>query len=232
VQPPEDAFQCTVSPQDAPDKPTFVTIEFNQGVPVALDGKKMSGFDIIDRLNQIAGANGVGRIDLIENRLVGIKSREVYEAPAAVVLHFAHLELERLTLDKEVAHYKSKIAQDYATMIYNGLWFTPLRPALDAFVNETQKTVNGIVKLKLYKGNVDIAGRMSPNSLYDTKLATYTVEDTFDHKASEGFIKIYSLPAKTFYQVNPKGLAKKQVLKRKVKRAAAKVRRQYRGKPS
>jgi argininosuccinate synthase len=131
-----------------------------------------------------------------------------------------------------VAHYKSKIAQDYATMIYNGLWFTPLRPALDAFVNETQKTVNGIVKLKLYKGNVDIAGRMSPNSLYDTKLATYTVEDTFDHKASEGFIKIYSLPAKTFYQVNPKGLAKKQVLKRKVKKAAAKVRRQYRGKPS
>jgi len=232
VEPPADAFQCTVSPQDAPDKPTAVTIEFNQGVPVALDGKKRSGFNIIDRLNQIAGANGVGRIDLIENRLVGIKSREVYEAPAAVVLHFAHLELERLTLDKEVAHYKSKIAQDYATMIYNGLWFTPLRPALDAFVNETQKTVNGIVKLKLYKGNVDIAGRMSPNSLYDTKLATYTVEDTFDHKASEGFIKIYSLPAKTFYQVNPKGLAKKQVLKRKVKRAAAKVRRQYRGKPS
>jgi argininosuccinate synthase len=229
VEPPEDAFQCTVSPQNAPDKPTFVTIEFNQGVPVALDGKKMSGFNIIDTLNQIAGANGVGRIDLIENRLVGIKSREVYEAPAAVVLHFAHLELERLTLDKEVAHYKSKIAQDYATMIYNGLWFTPLRPALDAFVNETQKTVNGIVKLRLYKGNVDIAGRMSPNSLYDTKLATYTVEDTFDHKASEGFIKIYSLPAKTFYQVNPKGLAKKQVLKRKVKKAAAKVRRQYRG---
>lgn len=225
VEPPADAFQCTVSPQDAPDKPTSVTIEFEQGVPVALDGKKMSGFDIIDKLNQIAGANGIGRIDLIENRLVGIKSREVYEAPAAVVLHFAHLELERLTLDKEVAHYKSKIAQDYATMIYNGLWFTPLRPALDAFVNETQKTVNGIVKLKLYKGNVDIAGRMSPNSLYDTMLATYTVEDTFDHKASEGYIKIFSLPAKTFYQVNPNSFAKKRALKRKLKKAASRVRR-------
>ncbi|MBF8294921.1 MAG: argininosuccinate synthase [Bacteroidetes bacterium] len=225
VEPPADAYQCTVSPQDAPDKPTSVTIEFKLGVPVALDGKKMSGFDIIDRLNQIAGANGVGRIDLIENRLVGIKSREVYEAPAAVVLHFAHLELERLTLDKEVAHYKSKIAQDYATMIYNGLWFTPLRPALDAFVNETQKTVNGIVKLKLYKGNVDIAGRMSPNSLYDTKLATYTVEDTFDHKASEGYIKIFSLPAKTFYRVNPNSFAKKRALKRKLKKATSRVQR-------
>jgi argininosuccinate synthase len=224
VEPPEDAFQRTVSPQDAPDKPMYVTIEFKHGEPVALDEKKMSGFDLIDALNEIAGANGVGRIDLIENRLVGIKSREVYEAPAAVVLHFAHLELERLTLDKEVAHYKSKLAQDYATMIYNGLWFTPLRHALDAFINETQKPVNGIVKIRLYKGNVDIAGRMSPNSLYDTKLATYTVEDTFDHKASEGYIKIFSLPAKTFYQVNPNGFAKKRALKRKLKKTAAKIR--------
>jgi argininosuccinate synthase len=202
-----------------------VTIEFRQGVPVALDEKKMSGYDIINSLNEIGGANGVGRIDLIENRLVGIKSREVYEAPAAVILHFAHRELERLTLDKEVAHYLAKLSQDYATMIYNGLWFTPLRSALDAFVNETQKTVNGVVKLKLYKGNVEIAGRMSPNSLYDTKLATYTAEDTFDHKASEGYIKIFSLPGKTFYQVNPNGFAKKHPLKRRVKKVAAKVRR-------
>jgi argininosuccinate synthase len=224
VEPPLDAFQRTVSPQDAPDKPTFVTIEFRQGVPVALDGKKMSGFDIIDALNEIGGANGVGRIDLIENRLVGIKSREVYEAPAAVVLHFAHRELERLTLDKEVTHYKAKLAQDYATMIYNGLWFTPLRHALEAFINETQKTVNGIVKVRLYKGNVEIAGRQSPNSLYDTKLATYTVEDTFDHKASEGYIKIFSLPAKTFYQINPNGFAKKRALKRKKKKSTVGVR--------
>ena len=216
VEPPRDAFQRTVSPQEAPDKPTTVTIEFKRGVPVALNGKKLSGFEIIDTLNEIGGQNGVGRLDLIENRLVGIKSREVYEAPAAVILHFAHRELERLTLDKEVTHYKAKIAQDYANLIYNGLWFTPLRTSLDAFVNETQKTVNGLVKIKLYKGNVDIAGRSSANSLYDKKLATYTEEDTFDHKASEGFIKIFSLPAKTFYQVNPKGVLKTRALKRKL----------------
>jgi argininosuccinate synthase len=225
VEPPEDAYQRTVSPQHAPDKTNYVTIEFRQGVPIALNEKKMSGLEIINELNDIAGANGIGRMDLIENRLVGIKSREVYEAPAAVVLHYAHRELERLTLDKEVSHYLAKVSQDYATMIYNGLWFTPLRSALDAFVNECQKTVNGVVKLKLYKGNVDIAGRTSPNSLYDTKLATYTVEDTFDHKASEGYIKIFSLPAKTFYQVNPNGFAKKHAIKRKVKKVAAKVRR-------
>jgi argininosuccinate synthase len=225
VEPPADAYQCTVAPQDAPDKPTYVTIEFKEGVPVALNDKRMPGIELIGELNEIAGANGVGRMDLIENRLVGIKSREVYEAPAAVVLHFAHRELERLTLDKEVTHYKAKLSQDYATLIYNGQWFTPLRSALDAFVNVTQKTVNGTVKLKLYKGNVDIAGRKSPNSLYDTKLATYTVEDTFDHKASEGYIKIFSLPAKTFYQVNPNGFAKKHPIKRKVKKVAAKVRR-------
>ena len=223
VEPPQDAFQRTVSPQQAPDKPTTVTIEFRHGVPVALDGKKLSGFEIIDTLNEIGGQNGVGRIDLIENRLVGIKSREVYEAPAAVILHFAHRELERLTLDKEVTHYKAKIAQDYADLIYNGLWFTPLRASLDAFVNETQKPVNGLVKIRLYKGNVDIAGRSSANSLYDMKLATYTEEDTFDHKASEGYIKIYSLPAKTFYQVNRKGFLKKRSMKRKLKKSASKA---------
>jgi argininosuccinate synthase len=223
AEPPEDAFQRTVSPQVAPDHPTTVTIEFKHGVPVTLDGKKLTSFEIIETLNDIGGRNGVGRIDLIENRLVGIKSREVYEAPAAVILHFAHRELERLTLDKEVSHYKAKVAQDYANLIYNGLWFTPLRTSLDAFVNETQKTVNGIVKIKLYKGNVDIAGRSSANSLYDTKLATYTEEDTFDHKASEGFIKIFSLSAKTFYQVNPRGFVKKRVLKRKLKKSTRKA---------
>jgi argininosuccinate synthase len=223
VEPPQDAFQRTVSPQEAPDKPATVSIEFRHGVPVALDGKKMSGFEVIETLNEIGGQNGVGRLDLIENRLVGIKSREVYEAPAAVILHFAHRELERLTLDKDVTHYKAKIAHDYANIIYNGLWFTPLRASLDAFVNETQKTVNGLVKIKLYKGNVDIAGRSSPNSLYDTKLATYTEEDTFDHKASEGFIKIFSLPAKTFYQVNPGRFLKKRALKRKRKKSGSKA---------
>ncbi len=218
AEPPADAYQRTVSPQEAPDKPTSVTIEFKEGVPRALNGKPMKGFDLIDSLNEIGGANGIGRLDLVENRLVGIKSREVYEAPAAVILHFAHRELERLTLDKEVAHRKAKMAHDYATLIYNGLWFTPLRSAFDAFIHETQKVVNGLVKLRLYKGNVDIAGRTSPNSLYDTSLATYTVEDKFDHKASEGFIKIFSLPIKTFYRVNRNGFAKKRRLARKSKR--------------
>ncbi len=215
IEPPEDAYQHTVSPQKAPDKPVYVTIEFSGGIPVGLNGKKMTGIELLDTLNELAGANGVGRLDLVENRLVGIKSREVYEAPAATVLHFAHRELERLTLDKEVSHYKAKISHDYADLIYNGLWFTPLRKSLDAFVNETQKTVNGIVKVKLYKGTVEVAGRSSPNSLYDTKLATYTEEDQFDHKASVGFIKIYGLPVKTFYQINKNGFAKKKRLSRK-----------------
>ena len=202
VEPPQDAYQRTVSPEDAPDKATYVTIEFKEGVPVGLNGKKMDGVSIIEKLNEIAGANGVGRMDLVENRLVGIKSREVYEAPAAVTLHFAHRELERLTLDKEVFHYKVKLADDYATIIYNGLWFSPLKQALDGFINVTQKNVTGLVKVRMYKGNLAVGGRTSPYSLYDTKLATYTVEDTFDHSASEGFIKIYGLGLKTFYRVN------------------------------
>lgn len=215
VEPPEDAYQHTVSPQKAPDKPAYVTIEFVQGIPVGLNGARMKSVQLLDKLNQLAGANGVGRLDLVENRLVGIKSREVYEAPGATVLHFAHRELERLTLDKEVSHYKAKISHDYADLIYNGLWFTPLKKSLDAFVNETQKTVNGSVKVKLYKGSIEVAGRTSPNSLYDTKLATYTQEDQFDHKASVGFIKIYGLPVKTFYQVNKNGFAKNRKLTRK-----------------
>ncbi|HTX18940.1 MAG TPA: argininosuccinate synthase [Bacteroidota bacterium] len=212
VEPPQDAYQRTVRPEDAPNRPTYVSIEFKEGVPVGLDGKKMKGSALIEKLNAIAGANGVGRMDLVENRLVGIKSREVYEAPAAVTLHFAHTELERLTLDKDVFHYKSKLADDYATLIYNGLWFSPLREAIDGFVDQTQKNVSGIVRVRLYKGNLTIGGRTSPYSLYDTSLATYTVEDTFDHSASEGFIKIYGLPLKTFHRVNKVG-SKKRVKK-------------------
>lgn len=215
VEPPEDAYQRTVSPKKAPDKVQYITIEFRDGIPVALNGRAMKGFDLIDSLNSIAGANGVGRMDLVENRLVGIKSREIYEAPAAVTLHFAHRELERLTLDKEVMHVKAKIAHDYANLIYNGLWFSPLRMAYDAFIDETQKVVNGLVKLKLYKGTIEISGRTSPNSLYDTRLATYTEEDSFDHKASEGFIKIFSLPLKTYYRVNRNGFINKPTLTRK-----------------
>lgn len=203
VEPPADAYQRTVSPEDAPNKSVYVTIEFEQGVPRGLNGRRMDSVELIQKLNDIGGIHGVGRIDLVENRLVGIKSREIYEAPAATILHFAHTELERLTLDKSVFHVKSQLANEYATLVYNGLWFSPLKQALDAFVNETQKRVSGTVKVKLYKGTVTVAGRSSPYSLYNAKLATYTKEDQFDHKASEGFIKVFGLPVKTYYQVKP-----------------------------
>ena len=217
VEPPQDAYQRTVAPEDAPNKATYVSIEFKEGVPTGLNGKKMDGVSLIEELNKIAGANGIGRIDLVENRLVGIKSREVYEAPAAVTLHFAHTELERLTLDKEVFHYKSKLSDDYATLIYNGLWFSPLKKAMDGFINETQRNVTGLVKVRMYKGNLTVGGRTSRYSLYDTQLATYTVDDTFDHSAAEGFIKIYGLPLKTFHKVNRsnEGRAKKLLKRRK-----------------
>ncbi len=214
LPPPADAYQRTVSPEQAPDQPTQVEIEFEHGVPVALNGKKMNPVELIMTLNTIGGANAIGRLDLVENRLVGIKSRELYEAPAATILHFAHRELERLTLDKDTMHYKAKLSHDYADLIYNGLWYSPLRFALDAFVNETQKVVRGTVALKLYKGNLELLGRWSPNSLYDTRLATYTEEDTFDHKASIGFIKIYSLPLKTYYRINGNPLSEQKVIAR------------------
>jgi argininosuccinate synthase len=202
VEPPEDAYQRTTAPEMAPDDPAYCTIEFERGVPVGLDGTAMDPVALLHLLNEIGGAHGVGRIDLVENRLVGIKSREIYEAPAAVILHFAHTELERLTLDKAVFGMKNRLAQEYAQLVYDGLWFTPLRSALDAFVDETQKTVSGSVRVKLYRGNMAVAGRTSPHSLYNAKLATYTAEDTFDHSASEGFIRIFGLPARTYAQVN------------------------------
>jgi len=201
AEPPADAYQITTAPEDAPATPEYIEIEFEAGVPVALNGAQMSGVELVEKLNEIAGAYGVGRVDLVENRLVGIKSREIYEAPAATVLHFAHTELERLTLEKSVAHYKTLIAEEYASLIYNGLWFSPLKQAFDAFVNETQKNVTGLVRVKLYKGTVSVVGRTSPYSLYDKSLATYTVEDSFEHKASEGFIKIFGLPLKTISRV-------------------------------
>ena len=201
VEPPADAYQRTVAPEDAPEIPQMVELEFVGGIPISLDGKVLNPVDLIERLNDIAGAHGVGRIDLVENRLVGIKSREIYEAPAATVLHFAHTELERLTLDRDTFNMKTRLAGEYANLAYNGLWFSPLRSALDAFVDETQKTVTGTVRVKLNRGRVAIAGRKSAYSLYSTSLATYTTEDTFDHKASEGFIKIFGLPLKTYVQV-------------------------------
>jgi argininosuccinate synthase len=212
IAPPEDAYQRTVSPEQAPNESATVEIEFQQGVPISLDGKSLPPVELIMKLNELAGAHGIGRLDLIENRLVGIKSRELYEAPAATVLHFAHRELERLTLDKDTMHYKAKLANDYADLIYNGLWFSPLRYALNAFVEETQKVVSGVVTLKLYKGNISLLSRWSPNSLYDESLATYTEEDQFDHKASIGFIKIYSLPLKTYYRINGAPIPEQEVV--------------------
>jgi argininosuccinate synthase len=209
IEPPADAYQHTVSPEEAPDKAEYVTIEFEKGIPVGVNGKKLDSVSLVKLLNKIGGRNAVGRIDMIENRLVGIKSREVYEAPAGMLLQFAHTELERITLEKSVAHYKNLISQEYSNLIYNGLWFSPLREALQAFVDKTQEKVTGTVKLKLYKGNTIISGRTSPYSLYDPELATYTVADQFDHTASEGFIKIYGLPYKTINRVEQKAKDKK-----------------------
>ena len=208
VEPPADAYQRTTPPELAPDEPQYVTIEFENGVPVGLDGERYDAVSLVHQLNDIGGTHGVGRIDLVENRLVGIKSREIYEAPAATILHFAHTELERLTLDKSVFHFKSQLAQEYANLVYNGLWFSPLKKALDAFIDETQKTVSGTVKAKLFKGGIAIAGRTSQHSLYNAKLATYSAEDQFDHTSSEGFIKIFGLPVKTFNQVHANGQAR------------------------
>ncbi|ACF46106.1 argininosuccinate synthase [Prosthecochloris sp. ZM] len=198
---PEDAYQITTSPEKAPDKAAVIDIEFEQGVPVALDGKAMEGLDLIVELNKVGAAHGVGRLDMVENRVVGIKSREIYEAPAATILHFAHRELERLTLEKSVFQYKKNVSQDYANLIYNGTWFSPMREALDGFIEATQKTVTGLVRVKLFKGSVTLLGRTSPWSLYNEDLATYTEADTFNHKAAEGFIHLYGLGLKTWSEV-------------------------------
>jgi argininosuccinate synthase len=193
---PEDAWVWTVSPQQAPDHPTYVTVDFAAGVPVALDGQPMGGVELVAKLNQIGGANGVGRVNMMENRLVGIKSRELYETPAATILLAAHRDLESLTLDRETAHFKPLLELRFAELVYYGLWFTPLREALDAFMAETQKYVNGKATIKLYKGNCEAVARESANSLYDFSLASYGEEDKFDQTKSKGFIDIFALPAK------------------------------------
>ncbi len=203
VAPPEDAYQRTVSPQAAPDKAEEVSITFKEGVPVALNDEKVGAVDLVRMLNHMAGAHGIGRLDMIENRLVGIKSREIYEAPGASLLHFAHKELERITLDRWTAQAKAKLSQDYADLVYNGLWFSPLRNAFDAFVDETQKRVSGTVVVSMYKGTMRVLSRTSPYSLYDKALASYTAEDTFDHSAGEGFSKIFSLPLRTLARTEP-----------------------------
>ena len=193
-EPEEDMFLLTVAPEQAPDKPTYITIGFEQGEPVAIDGEQMEPVALVQKLNIIAGANGVGRADLVENRLVGMKSRGVYETPGCTVLMYAHRELEALTLDRETMHYKELIAAKYAQLVYYGLWFTPLREALAAFIDKTQQPVTGSVRLKLYKGNIIVCGRSSPYSLYRQDLATFDADDIYDQKDAAGFINLYGLP--------------------------------------
>jgi len=195
-EPPEDAYQITTSPLKAPNNPEYVEICFESGMPTKLNGKTINGINLIEKLNQFGAQNGVGRIDMVENRLVGIKSREIYEAPAAVILHNAHNALEELVLDRETMHFKEIISQKYAEIIYYGLWHSSLKEALDEFVNKTQENVTGTVKIKLYKGTCTVVGRKSKFSLYSENLATYTAKDTFDHKSAKGFIDIWSLPLK------------------------------------
>ncbi len=201
VAPPEDAYQITVNPRNAPDQPAVITIGFEKGIPATLNGVELNAVELVSQLRDLGAAYGIGRLDMIENRVVGIKSREIYEAPAAIILHHAHSELERLILDKETFRYKQDVSNKIANLIYDGLWYSPLFKSLMAFVDSTQENITGEVKLELYKGNIKTLSRNSVFSLYNKNLATYTVEDTFDHKASEGFIKIYGLPYKTIAQV-------------------------------
>jgi argininosuccinate synthase len=196
IEPPADAYILTRAPEQAPDKPRYLEVDFEKGIPVSIDGEKLPLPDLIVKLNQIGGEYGIGRQDLVENRLVGIKSREVYEAPGATVLYLAHRELENLTLDRDTFHFKESIVTRYTELIYFGLWFSPLKAAMDALVKETQKNVTGTVRMKLYKGHCVPVARKSDLSLYDFSLATYDAADAFDHRAGEAFCKIWGLPLK------------------------------------
>jgi argininosuccinate synthase len=206
LPPPDDAYQITEDPKHAPDEPEVISIEFENGEPFRLNRMRYSPAELVKTLNLIGGRHGIGRIDLIENRVVGIKSREIYEAPAATILHKAHSELERLVMDKETFRFKQLVSDKVANLIYDGLWYSPLFEALMAFVDSTQKNVTGEVTLEFYKGNINILSRTSPFSLYNKELATYSPEDTFDHKAAEGFLKLYGLPYKTLNIINNKVL--------------------------
>ena len=200
-EPPEEAYAWTKPLSATPDEPAYLEVHFDQGIPTAVDGESMAGPALVRHLNALAGGHGVGRIDHVENRLVGIKSREVYEAPAAVVLHAAHKALEALTLSKDQARTKARIAQEYADMVYNGLWYSHHRHDLEAYVRSTQRFVTGDVRVRLHKGNCVVVGRSSPYGLYQHRLATYDRGDQFDHAAAVGFISIYGLPVRTQNQV-------------------------------
>jgi argininosuccinate synthase len=195
-EPPGDVLMLTVSPEAAPDKPTYVEIGFEQGYPRSLNGETVDPVTLVERLNEIGGANGIGIVDMVENRLVGMKSRGVYETPGGTILWLAHRELELLTLDRITMHYKEIIAARYAELVYDGVWFSPLREALDAFVEVTQKTVTGKVRMKLYKGNCTPAGTTSPYSLYNEELATFSRDEIYTQADAEGFINLFGLPLK------------------------------------
>ncbi|MBQ5318928.1 MAG: argininosuccinate synthase [Oscillospiraceae bacterium] len=200
----EGFLELGVSPLQAPDKPTYVTIHFEQGVPTAIDGVEMDGVSIIKKLNELGGANGIGLADIVENRLVGMKSRGVYETPGGTILYHAHDVLETITLDKATQRMKQKLAIDFADIVYNGQWYTPVREALSAFVDKTQETVTGDVKLKLYKGNIINAGVTSPYTLYDEEVATFDEDEVYDQKDSAGFINLFGLPIKVKAKLDAK----------------------------
>ncbi len=201
-EPTPDVFEMTAEPEDAPDEPRYVEIGFEKGLPTSLDGREMALVDLIPALNAAAGEHGFGRIDMVEDRLVGIKSREIYEAPAALALIQAHRELESMTLTKDVLRFKAQVEQRYAELTYDGLWFTPLKTALDSFIEETQKTVTGTVRLKFYKGSATVAGRTAEKPLYSQELATYDPNSTFDESAAAGFIALWGLPARQWAGVH------------------------------
>jgi argininosuccinate synthase len=200
TEPPEEIYLMTKAIADTPDEPEYVNIGFEKGIPVSLNGVVLDGVTLISRLNEIAGNHGFGRLDMIENRVVGIKSREIYEAPALLVLIDAHRDLESLTLTADVSHYKNSVEEIYSQLIYRGLWYSPLKESLDAFILKTQERVTGMVRVKFLKGTAKVVGRQSDYSIYDADLATYGMEDQFDHKAAEGFIYIWGLPTKVWAQ--------------------------------
>jgi argininosuccinate synthase len=205
LEAPEDAFEWTAGADNQPNEPQILELEFEKGIPVMLDGERLDGVTLISRLNELGGKHGIGRIDHVENRLVGIKSREVYEAPAAVILHRAHQILEDITLTKESARFKAKVAAEYADMIYNGLWFSPLHQDIAAYINSSQRFVSGTVRLKLFKGTITVAGRKSPKSLYNFSLATYDKGDQYNHDAAVGFISVFGLGLRNQSQIQLKG---------------------------
>lgn len=205
VEPPEEVYEWTIKPEDAPNKPTYLEIYWENGVPLKINGQKKPLVKLISEINKLGGANGVGRVDMVENRLVGIKSREVYECPAAIILLEAYKSLESMVLPRDLQHFKQIISQKYAELTYNGLWYSPLKEALDGFVGVIKDKVTGTVRIKLMKGQCLVVGRKSINSLYDFNLATYDKEDTFNQEYAKGFIQLWGLPSKVYSKVNRKG---------------------------